>query len=84
MTGCSFTSLSRGGARIRQYRGGRVTIAIGRDFHGPSPIAGPSRAARAFEARDPKQRRGAIKLILERRLGLKKLEPATLRIRAVT
>lgn len=53
----------------------RVSIAIGADFHDPSTIKGLSMAARASEVRDEKQRKEAIKLILERRPGLRKLAP---------
>jgi nitroimidazol reductase NimA-like FMN-containing flavoprotein (pyridoxamine 5'-phosphate oxidase superfamily) len=53
----------------------KVSIAIGRDVHVPSSIRGLSLAARASEVRDDKQRRRAIKLLLERRPALKRLEP---------
>lgn len=53
----------------------RVSIAIASDFHDPSTITGLSIAASASEVKDPKQRQQAVKLILERRPGLRKLEP---------
>lgn len=53
----------------------RVSIAIGSDFHDPKTITGLSMAARASEVRDPKQRAEALKLIMERRPGLARLEP---------
>ena len=56
-------------------RDDRVSIAIGRDVHIPSSIRGLSIAARASEVRDDRQRRQAIKLLLERRPALKRLEP---------
>lgn len=52
----------------------RVSLVIGGDFHDPSTIKALSIAARADEVRDPKQRQRAIKLLLERHPGLKKLE----------
>jgi nitroimidazol reductase NimA-like FMN-containing flavoprotein (pyridoxamine 5'-phosphate oxidase superfamily) len=55
-------------------RDDRVSIAIGRDFHDPKTITGLSLAARASEVRDLRQRNEAIKLILERRPGLERLE----------
>jgi nitroimidazol reductase NimA-like FMN-containing flavoprotein (pyridoxamine 5'-phosphate oxidase superfamily) len=56
-------------------RDDRVSIAVGQDFHRPDTITGLSMAARASEVRDPKQRQEATKLMLERRPGLKKLQP---------
>lgn len=56
-------------------RDDRVSIAIASDFHDPGTITGLSMAARASEVRDPKQRQAALKLVLERRPGLRKLEP---------
>ena len=56
-------------------RDDRVSIAIGRDVHIPSSIRGISLAARASEVLDEKQRERAIKLLLERRPALKRLEP---------
>ena len=53
----------------------RVSIAIASDFHDPGTITGLSIAARASEVKDPKQRQEAMKLILERRPGLRRLEP---------
>lgn len=52
----------------------RVSLVIGRDFHDPSTIKALSIAARASEVRDPKQRERAVKLLLERHPGLRKLE----------
>jgi nitroimidazol reductase NimA-like FMN-containing flavoprotein (pyridoxamine 5'-phosphate oxidase superfamily) len=56
-------------------RDDRVSIAIGRDVHNPSSIRGLSIAGRASELRDDNQRRQAIKLLLDRRPALKRLEP---------
>lgn len=56
-------------------RDDRVSIAIGRDVHNPTSIRGVSMAARASEVRDDDQRKRAIKLLLERRPALKRLEP---------
>lgn len=56
-------------------RDDRVSIVVGRDFHDPSTIKALSIAARASEVRDDKQRRRAVKLLLERHPGLLKLEP---------
>ena len=64
-------------------RDDRVSIAIASDFHDPKTISGLSMAARASEVRDPKQRREAISMILERRPGLRKLEPPDLSHAAV-
>ena len=55
-------------------RDDRVSLVIGRDFHDPSTIKALSIAARASEVRDPKQRERAIKLLLERHPGLRRLE----------
>jgi len=55
-------------------RDDRVSIVIGRDFHDPSTIKAVSIAARASEVRDPRQRQRAIKLLLDRHPGLRKLE----------
>lgn len=52
----------------------RVSLVIGRDFHDPATIKALSIAARASEVRDPKQRQRAIRLLLDRHPGLKKLE----------
>jgi nitroimidazol reductase NimA-like FMN-containing flavoprotein (pyridoxamine 5'-phosphate oxidase superfamily) len=52
----------------------RVSIAIGRDFHDPATIKALSIAARASEVRDPEQRERAVRLLLERHPGLRKLE----------
>lgn len=53
----------------------RVSIVIGRDFHDPSTIEALSIAARASEVRDPKQRGRAVKLLLDRHPGLRRLAP---------
>ena len=55
-------------------RDDRVSLVIGHDFHDPSTIKALSIAARASEVRDPKQRERAVKLLLERHPGLRKLE----------
>ena len=55
-------------------RDDRVSLVIGGDFHDPSTIKALSIAARADEVRDPTQRQRAIKLLLERHPGLRKLE----------
>ena len=56
-------------------RDNRVSIVVGRDFHDPATIKALSMAARADEVRDPKQREKAIRLLLERHPGLRRLEP---------
>jgi len=56
-------------------RDDRVSIVIGEDFHDPATIRAVSIAARASEVRDPKQRDRAVKLLLERHPGLRRLEP---------
>ena len=56
-------------------RDDRVSLVIGRDFHDPSTIKALSIAARASEVRDAKQRARAVKLLLERHPGLRRLEP---------
>jgi nitroimidazol reductase NimA-like FMN-containing flavoprotein (pyridoxamine 5'-phosphate oxidase superfamily) len=53
----------------------RVSLVVGRDFHDPSAIKALSIAARASEVRDGKQRARAVKLLLERHPGLRKLDP---------
>jgi nitroimidazol reductase NimA-like FMN-containing flavoprotein (pyridoxamine 5'-phosphate oxidase superfamily) len=55
-------------------RDNRVSLVIGRDFHDPSTIKAVSIAARASEVRNPRQRERAIKLLLERHPGLRRLE----------
>jgi nitroimidazol reductase NimA-like FMN-containing flavoprotein (pyridoxamine 5'-phosphate oxidase superfamily) len=55
-------------------RDDRVSLVIGRDFHDPATIKALSVAARASEVRDPKQRERAVKLLLERHPGLRRLE----------
>lgn len=52
----------------------RVSLVVGRDFHDPSNIKALSIAARASEVRDPRQREQAVKMLLERHPGLRKLE----------
>jgi hypothetical protein len=51
-----------------------VSLVIGRDFHDPATIKALSIAARASEVRDAEQRGRAVKLLLERHPGLKRLE----------
>ena len=53
----------------------RVSLVVGRDFHDPSTIRALSIAAHASEVRDPKQRKQAVNMLLERHPGLRKLEP---------
>jgi len=55
-------------------RDDRVSIVIGRDFHEPGTIRAVSIAARASEVRDPKQRARAVRLLLDRHPGLRRLE----------
>lgn len=55
-------------------RDNRVSLVIGRDFHDPATIRAVSIAARASEVRDPKQRERAVKLLLDRHPGLRRLE----------
>jgi len=54
-------------------RDDRVSIVIGRDFHGPSEIKALSIAARADEVRDPAQRERALRLIFDRHPELAQL-----------
>ena len=53
----------------------RVSLVVGRDFHDPSTIKALSIAAHASEVTDKTQRKRAVELLLERRPGLRKLEP---------
>lgn len=55
-------------------RDNRVSIVIGHDFHDPATIRSVSIAARASELRDSKQRERAVKLLLDRHPGLRRLE----------
>lgn len=55
-------------------RDDRVSLVVGRDFHDPETIKALSIAARASEVRDPKQRDRAVKLLLDRHPGLRRLE----------
>lgn len=55
-------------------RDDRVSIVIGHDFHDPATIRSVSIAARASEVRDPKQRERAVRLLLDRHPGLRRLE----------
>jgi nitroimidazol reductase NimA-like FMN-containing flavoprotein (pyridoxamine 5'-phosphate oxidase superfamily) len=55
-------------------RDDRVSIVIGRDFHDPASISALSIAARASEVRDPKQKERAVRLLLDRHPGLRRLE----------
>lgn len=52
----------------------RVSIVIGHDFHDPATIRAVSIAARASEVRDSKQKERAVKLLLERHPGLRRLK----------
>ena len=53
----------------------RVSLVVGRDFHDPSTIKALSIAAHASEVTDATQRKRAVRLLLERHPGLRKLEP---------
>jgi nitroimidazol reductase NimA-like FMN-containing flavoprotein (pyridoxamine 5'-phosphate oxidase superfamily) len=53
----------------------RVSMVIGGDFYDPASIRALSVAARASEVRDPRQRKHAVGLLLDRHPGLRKLEP---------
>src|SRR4029079_6866260 len=53
----------------------RVSLVVGRDFHDPSTIKALSIAAHASEVIDATQRKRAVRLLLERHPGLRKLEP---------
>ena len=53
----------------------RVSIVIGGDFHDPSSIKALSLAAHASEVTDTQQRKQAVRMLLERHPGLRKLEP---------
>lgn len=67
--------VSRQGQKFANIqRDDRVSLVIGRDFHDPSTIKAVSIAARASEVRDAKQRERAVKLLLERHPGLRRLE----------
>jgi nitroimidazol reductase NimA-like FMN-containing flavoprotein (pyridoxamine 5'-phosphate oxidase superfamily) len=55
-------------------RDDRVSIVIGRDFHDPASISALSIAARASEVRDPKQKERAVRLLLDRHPGLRRLK----------
>ena len=55
-------------------RDGRVSLAIGRDVIDPSSIRALSIKARARTVDDPAERRKAIRLLLEKRPALKRLE----------
>jgi nitroimidazol reductase NimA-like FMN-containing flavoprotein (pyridoxamine 5'-phosphate oxidase superfamily) len=55
-------------------RDNRVSMVMGQDFHDPSTIKALSIGGRASEVTDPKQRQRAVKLLLERHPGLRKLE----------
>lgn len=68
--------ISRTGQKFANIaRDDRVSMTIGRDVHDPSSIRALSIAARASEVTDPAQRARAISLLLQRRPGLKTLEP---------
>jgi nitroimidazol reductase NimA-like FMN-containing flavoprotein (pyridoxamine 5'-phosphate oxidase superfamily) len=67
--------VSRAGQKFANIeRDSRVSLTVGGDFHDPASIQGLSIAAHASEVRDPKQREQAVKLLLDRHPGLKKLE----------
>ena len=53
----------------------RISIVIGGDFHDPSSIKALSLAAHASEVTDTQQRKQAVRMLLERHPGLRKLEP---------
>ena len=55
-------------------RDDRVSLVVGRDFHDPKTIKALSIAARASEVKDPQQRSRAVKLLLDRHPGLRRLE----------
>ena len=55
-------------------RDDRVSLVVGRDFHDPNTIKALSIAARASEVKDPQQRSRAVKLLLDRHPGLRRLE----------
>jgi len=68
--------ISRQGQKFANIgRDDRVSLVIGHDFHDPSTIKALSIAARASEVRDAKQRARAVKLLLDRHPGLRRLEP---------
>lgn len=68
--------ISRHGQKFANIgRDDRVSLVIGHDFHDPSTIKALSVAARASEVRDTKQRTRAVKLLLDRHPGLRRLEP---------
>lgn len=61
----------------------RVSFAIGRDVIDPSSISALSVSARASEILDEQERRQAIRLLLEKRPALKRLEEPQLELSAV-
>jgi nitroimidazol reductase NimA-like FMN-containing flavoprotein (pyridoxamine 5'-phosphate oxidase superfamily) len=68
--------ISRESQKFRNIeRDDRVSLVLGRDFHDPATIKALSIAARVSEVRDAKQRNQAVKLLLERHPGLRRLEP---------
>ena len=68
--------ISRESQKFRNIeRDYRVSLVLGRDFHDPATIKALSIAARVSEVRDAKQRNQAVKLLLERHPGLRRLEP---------
>jgi nitroimidazol reductase NimA-like FMN-containing flavoprotein (pyridoxamine 5'-phosphate oxidase superfamily) len=67
--------ISRGSQKFANIENDdRVSIVIGQDFHDPSTITALSIAAHASEIRDAAQRKEAIRMLLERHPGLRKLE----------
>jgi nitroimidazol reductase NimA-like FMN-containing flavoprotein (pyridoxamine 5'-phosphate oxidase superfamily) len=68
--------ISRHGEKYANIgRDDRVSLVVGRDVIDPASILGLSITAHASEITDASQRRRAIALLLERRPGLKRLEP---------
>jgi nitroimidazol reductase NimA-like FMN-containing flavoprotein (pyridoxamine 5'-phosphate oxidase superfamily) len=71
-----YFAISRQGQKFANIeRDDRVSRVIGRDFHDPASIKALSIAAHASEVRDEKQRRQAVRLLLDRHPGLKRLNP---------
>ncbi|HET7605080.1 MAG TPA: pyridoxamine 5'-phosphate oxidase family protein [Sphingomicrobium sp.] len=67
--------ISRQGQKFENIeKDNRVSITIGRDFHDPSTIKALSMAAHASEVTDAAQRKQAVRMLLERHPGLRRLE----------
>jgi hypothetical protein len=64
--------------KVRQHRARQSCFHRGQDFYDPSTIKALSIGARASEVTDAKQRERAVKLLLERHPGLRKLDPPAL------